>query len=91
MTFMAAMQVSSKQHMNVLVYHGKRKDMITSAASLASYSVVITSFNMLGNECGSVSSTKGGGELVDLASDDEDAGMLHLPSLNASSLLRCWV
>lgn len=67
-------QVSSKQRMNVLLYHGKKKDMITSAAALSSYSVVVTSYTMLANECGSVSNIKAGGELVDLASDEEDTG-----------------
>jgi SNF2-related domain len=64
-------QVDSKQRMNVLLYHSKRKDHVTSATSLAAYSVVITSYTMLANECGSIVTKKGEAECIDLASDDE--------------------
>jgi hypothetical protein len=63
--------------MNVLLYHSKRKDHITTANSLAAYSVVITSYTMLANECGSIVTSKGSSELIDLASDDEDSGGVH--------------
>ena len=60
--------------MNVLLYHGKRKEHVTSAAAMAAYSVAITSYTMLANECGSIATRKGDGELIDLASDDEAPG-----------------
>ena len=71
--------------MNVLLYHGKRKENVTKAAALSAYSVVITSYTMLANECGSIVKRKGDGELIDLASDDEDGA----PALATVSLLRC--
>lgn len=65
------LQIDRKRHMNVLLYHGKQRDTVTSPSTLAAYSVVITSYTMLANECGSISTQKGSAELIDLASDDE--------------------
>jgi len=45
---------------------------VTSCSGIAVYSVVITSYTMLANECGCVGKIKGNTELIDLASDDED-------------------
>lgn len=65
-------QIDARQRMNVLLYHGKRKEHVSTAVSLAAYSVVVTSYTMLANECGSTSVTKKGAvECLDLASDDE--------------------
>jgi hypothetical protein len=68
------MQVDQSQNVNSLLYHGKHKDHVTSTSTLAAYSVVITSYTMLANECGCISTMKGNSELVDLLSDDDDAG-----------------
>lgn len=68
----AGVQVHPSQNFNTLVYHGKSRDSVTSCSGLSSFSVVITSYTMLANECGSVGTIKGKTELIDLASDDED-------------------
>jgi hypothetical protein len=66
-----ALQIDPRQKTNVLLYHSKRKDHVTMASSLAAYSIVITSYTMLANECGSIVTSKGSSELIDLASDEE--------------------
>jgi hypothetical protein len=60
--------------MNVLLYHGKRREHVTSTSALAAFSVVITSYTVLANECGSIVVKKGDFELIDLASGDEADG-----------------
>lgn len=65
----------ASQNINVLLYHGKAKDSVASARSLAAYSVVITSYTVVANECTTVVTkvAKGTSDApIDLASDDED-------------------
>lgn len=66
------MQVHASQNFNTCLYHGKGRDSISSPSSLAAHSVVITSYTMVANECGTVGTIQGNSELIDLASDDED-------------------
>lgn len=72
---MVCLQVHASQNINVLLYHGKAKDSVASARSLAAYSVVITSYTVVANECTTVVTkvAKGTSDApIDLASDDED-------------------
>lgn len=68
------MQVDPSQHFNTCIYHGKGRDSVSSPSSLAAFSVVITSYTMVANECGTVGTMQGNSELIDLASDDEEDG-----------------
>lgn len=80
----AGSQVHPSQRFITLVYHGKERDRATSCSSLCVYSVVITSYTMLANECGIVSTIKGKNEFIDLASDDEEDGPGMLPHARAA-------
>lgn len=66
------MQVHASQHFNTCLYHGKGRDSISSPSSLAAHSVVITSYTMVANECGTIGTMQGNSELIDLASDDDE-------------------
>ena len=67
--------MDASQQINVLLYHGKNKDLITSPQRLAAYSVVITSYTLVANDCRSIVTKLAKGDVehpIDLLSDEED-------------------